>query len=154
GLRLAEEGLGLGADRIRTSPSLGLSAFHGVALILTQHPREGVAELEKVNELAHGSQQLTPLVVSHDNYVFGCEVTGELAPALTHGRDAVDYAERTGNQVSRGFAYLALGIANVLNREWHDALQAIEAARSLGGERRILWTEGGVLGAMAAAHLG
>ena len=51
----------------------------------------------------------TPLFFSHAFHVFRCEVTGEAAPALAHGREAVDYAERTGSQIGRIFAYLASG---------------------------------------------
>jgi hypothetical protein len=40
---------------------------------------------------------------------------------MAHGREAVSYAERMGSQVSRLFAYLSLGIANVLNKAWNDA---------------------------------
>jgi tetratricopeptide (TPR) repeat protein len=100
------------------------------------------------------SQQLTPLCISHASHVFRCVVTGEAAPALTHGRAAVDCAERTGNHASRTFAYLQLGIANVLNRVWRDALEALEQALAIGRERRVLTMEGGSLAGMAAAHLG
>jgi hypothetical protein len=51
GLRLARGDLGLGADRIGLSPSLGLSSVHGAALGLTGRPREGGAELDRVIEL-------------------------------------------------------------------------------------------------------
>jgi hypothetical protein len=42
-----------------------------------------------------------------------------------HGREAVDYAERTGSEAGRIIAYLCLGLANVLNRAWHDALEVL-----------------------------
>jgi hypothetical protein len=57
-------------------------------------------------------------------------------------------------QVGRVLAYCGLGIANVLNREWHDALEALGEAQAIGRKRRLLVGEGGVLGVMAAAHLG
>ncbi len=154
GLGLARGGLGLGADRIGFSPSLGLSCWRGAALSLTGRPREGAAELDQVIELARTSQQLTPLWFSHAVHVFRCEVTGEAVPALAHGREAVDYAERTGIPVARNFAYLYLGIANVLNGAWHDALEVLGTALTIGRERRLSVVESGVLAAMAAAHLG
>jgi tetratricopeptide (TPR) repeat protein len=117
-------------------------------------PREGATELDRVIELARTSQQLTPLSSSHSTHIFRCEVTGEAAPALAHGREAVDYAERTGNQITRIFAYLSLGHANVLNAAWNDALEALGTALTIGRERRLLVNEGGVLAVMAAAHLG
>ncbi len=154
GLRLARGDLDLGADRIGFSPSLGLSAFHGVALSVTGRPREGAAELDRVIECARPAQQLMPLYVAHAFHVLRCEVTGEAAPALAHGREAVNYAERMGSNFSRVFAYCALGIANVLNQTWHDALEALEQALAIGRERRLILVEGRVLAAVAAAHLG
>jgi tetratricopeptide (TPR) repeat protein len=155
GLRLAQGDLGLGADRIGFSPSLGLSVFHGAALSLMGHPHEGAAELDRVIELARTSQQLLPLYFSHALHaIFRCEVTGEAAPALAHGREALDYAERAGNQLGRVFAYYSLGRANVLNGAWRDALEALEQALAIGRDRRLLVSEGGWLATMAAAHLG
>jgi ATP/maltotriose-dependent transcriptional regulator MalT len=97
---------------------------------------------------------LTPLSVSHVYNVIRCEVTGEAVPALAHGREAVNSAERTGNQVARIFAYLFLGLADVLNRAWRDALEVLGTALTIGRERRLPVYEGGVLAVMAAAHLG
>jgi hypothetical protein len=107
-----------------------------------------------VIELARTYQQLTPLSVSHCWQVLRCEVTGETALALAHGREAVDCAERSSNQTAQMFAYFMLGLANVLNRAWHDALEALEKALEIGRERHLLVLESGVLGVMAAAHLG
>jgi tetratricopeptide (TPR) repeat protein len=154
GLGLAQGDLDLGADRIGFSPSLGLSYTHGIALSLTGHPREGGAELDRVIELARSSQQLTPLSGSHALYVFHCEVTGEAAPALAHGREAVNSAERMGAQSARIIAYFSLGLADVLNREWRNALEVLGTALRIARERRLSVAEGGVLAVMAAAHLG
>jgi tetratricopeptide (TPR) repeat protein len=154
GLGLAQGDHDLGADRIGFSPSLGLSCIHGVALSLTGNPSAGADELNRVIELARTLRQLTPLHFSHNNHVRRCEVTGEAAPALAHGREAVDYAERAGNQRGRILAYLSLGVANVLNGAWHDALDALGAASTIGKERRLLVLESSVLTVTAAAHLG
>jgi hypothetical protein len=89
GLWLAQGDLGLGADQIGFSPSLGLSGWHGVARSLTGRPRDGGAELDRVIERARMSEQLMPLCRSHFHHVLRCEVTGETAPALAHGREAV-----------------------------------------------------------------
>jgi hypothetical protein len=51
-------------------------------------------------------------------------------------------------------SYLGLGTANVLDGAWHEALEVLGTALKIGRERRISISEGGVLGAMAAAHLG
>jgi tetratricopeptide (TPR) repeat protein len=161
GLLLAQGDLSLGADIIGLSPSLGLKSTHGAALSLTGSPRDGAAELDRVIELARTSEQgggpragLLLLWFSHALHVFRCEVTGEAASALAHGREAVDYAERTGNQIGRVFGYFSLGRANVLNGAWHDALEGLEKALAISRERRLLSPEGGMLAGMAAAYLG
>jgi hypothetical protein len=66
----------------------------------------------------------------------------------------VDYAERTGHQAGRIYTYLHLGIANVLNRAWHEALEVLGMALTIARERRLSLPEGDVLAAMAAARLG
>jgi hypothetical protein len=66
----------------------------------------------------------------------------------------VDCAERAGNQIGRISAYFYLGLANVLNRAWRDALEVLGTALTIGRERRLSVHEGGVLAVMAAVHLG
>src|SRR5262249_36560124 len=109
---------------------------------------------DRVIELARTSRRLHPLFLSHALRVFGCEVMGEAPPALTHGREAVDGAERTSNQSGRVLGYVSLGLANVLNHAWHDALEALGTALTVGRERRLSVLEGGVVAMMGAAHLG
>jgi tetratricopeptide (TPR) repeat protein len=154
GLQLAQGDVNLGADRIGVSPSLILSSMRGIALSLGGHPRNGAAELDRVIERARASRSLLPLCVSHSFHVLRCEVTGEATPALAHGRDAVDQAERMGSQTARAFGYQNLGLAHVLNRAWRDALEALEQGLEITRTRRLLMLEGGALAAMAAAHLG
>src|SRR5262249_16261138 len=137
GLELARGDVNLGADRIGFSPGLGFSTFSGSALSLTGRPREGGAELDRVIEHAQASQQLLPLFVAHGLSVLRCEGTGETAAALAHGREAVSYAERTGNQSGRIFAYFTLGLANVFNRAWQAALEVLQQALAMGRERRL-----------------
>src|SRR5438876_578196 len=64
GLLLARGALGLGADRIGFSPSLGLSCFHGLALSLIGHLRDGEAELDRVIERAHAPAAGAALVLA------------------------------------------------------------------------------------------
>jgi tetratricopeptide (TPR) repeat protein len=92
--------------------------------------------------------------MAHAFHVYRCEVTGEAASALAHGREAADYAERMGSHMARIFAYLALGLASVSNRAWHDAIEVLQQPLAIGRERHLMWLEGAVLAGMAAAHLG
>jgi adenylate cyclase len=154
GLALASGHLDLGTDLFGFSPSLGLSFGEGLALSLMGHPDEGGIELDRIIELARTSQQLMPLSSAHVWHVSRCEVTGEAALALTHAREAVDFAERTGSPFGRTMAYLSLGLANVLNGAWNDALEVAGRALTIGRERRLLFNDCGVLAVMAAAHLG
>ncbi len=66
----------------------------------------------------------------------------------------MNHAERTGIQIVRIAAYHSLGVANVLNGAWHDALEVLGASLTIGRERQLPVWEGAVLGTMAAAHLG
>jgi adenylate cyclase len=160
-LALARQGLGspsvdlgFGGDRYGISPSTGFGWVLGAALSRTGYPREGATELDRVIKLTRASQNLALLCVAHGCHVSRCEITGEIVSALEHAREAVNYAERTRNQIARIFAYMSLGIANILNRAWHDALEALETALAVGRERRLLVFEGGVLATIAAGHLG
>jgi hypothetical protein len=91
--------------------------------------------------------------MSHALNVFGCEITGEEAPALAHAREAVDCAEKAGNPTARTIAYCSLGLANLLNRAWRDALQALEQTVAIGRERQVRLWEAPALAGMAAAQL-
>jgi class 3 adenylate cyclase/tetratricopeptide (TPR) repeat protein len=153
-LALAGGNLELGADRLAFSPTLGFWALHGATLCITGHVREGGAELDKVAELARASQQLFPLLNCRSLQTHYCEITGDAVSALAHAREALDYAERIGSYQGRVYAYSALGIANVMNHAWRDALDALEQALRIGRERRLGNYEARVLAAIAAAHLG
>jgi tetratricopeptide (TPR) repeat protein len=73
---------------------------------------------------------------------------------LAHARQTVDYAERTGSQFGRSVSHYNLGAANVLNRAWYDALEALEQALTIAREQRLLLNQGRVLAEIAAAYLG
>jgi tetratricopeptide (TPR) repeat protein len=154
GLRLTQGDLGLGADRLGFSPSLGLSVFRGVALSLTGRFRESASELDRVIELARASHQLLPLYMAHAFHVERCGVTGEAASALMHGREAVNHAEQMGSHFSRIFAYSSLGLANILNGACCDALEILEKALAIGRQRQLPLVESRVLALIATAHLG
>jgi tetratricopeptide (TPR) repeat protein len=161
GLAIAEEGLliaqgdlDLGAALAGFSPILGLAVAQGVSLSVTGRAREGAAALDRAIELARPSQQLHVFYIAHSFHVIRCDITGEATSALAHGREGLNYAERTGSQTSRIFASLQLGLANVLSGAWHDALDVLETALAIARERHLLAFESGVLATMAAAQLG
>src|SRR5438067_13804405 len=62
------------------------------------------------------------------------------------------WAVKDSWEASKGATHL--GLANVLNGAWHDALEALGMALTIGGERRRSVLEGGALALMAAAHRG
>jgi adenylate cyclase len=147
GLRLAHGDLLLGAERLGMSPSLMLSSWRGGVWSLTGCPREGAAELDRVIALARAPKQLPPLWVSHVYHVFSCEVTGEAASALAHGRESVD-PRRAGGQSPRANHRLPqLRARERLERcvarcarssrggvgDWEEAAAAIVGRRCSGG---------------------
>jgi tetratricopeptide (TPR) repeat protein len=154
GIELTQGDLGIGAVGMGFSPSLGFSVLHGLVLSLGGHPREGGAELDRVIEIARPSHFLAALYFSHASHVPRCEVMGETAAALAHARQAVDCAERAGSQIGRISSYRYLGIANLLNCRWHDALEVLEQALAIGRERRLQSWQSAVLAGMAGAHFG
>jgi hypothetical protein len=65
----------------------------------------------------------------------------------------VDCAEKAGNPTARTIAYCSLGLANLLNCAWRDALQALEQTVAIGRERQVRLWEAPALAGMAAAQL-
>jgi len=63
-----------------------------------------------------------------------CDVTGDVRAAVAHGRAAAEVAEKTGNQAIRVFAFSALGLANVLDEQWREALDALGQALAIARE--------------------
>jgi class 3 adenylate cyclase/tetratricopeptide (TPR) repeat protein len=154
GQELAQGDLSLGADRIGSSPSLGFSALKGGVLSLTGRLREGAAELDRVIELAQKVPQLQWLLFAHGFHVYRSEVTGEVASALAHGRESIDYAERSGSHIGRIFGRFCLGLGSLLNGAWRDALNVLQEGLAIGRERRLQSWESVVVAAVASAHLG
>ncbi len=68
---------------------------------------------------------------------------------------AAEVAEKTGNQAIRVFAFSALGLANVLDEQWREALDALGQALAIARERRagLPW-EAQLLAYLARAQLG
>jgi tetratricopeptide (TPR) repeat protein len=153
-LELAQGNQELGADQVGLSPVLGVSLYKGVALSLRGRPRDGRAEIDHVIDLAPVSQQLFLLWIAHGLQFYRYEVTGETASALAHAREAVSYAEQSGSNQGRAFAYSSLGRASVLSGAWHDALEVLGQALAISRGRRLSGVESTVLAAMAAAHTG
>jgi class 3 adenylate cyclase/tetratricopeptide (TPR) repeat protein len=154
GLELVQEDLDLGADQVGFSPSLGFSLFRAYFLNVTGRPADGAIELDRVIKLARASQQFVPLWVAHNFHVDRCSVTGDATAAPAHAYEALDYAERMANQHGRVAARHSLGIAKVLKGAWAEALEALEQALAIEGERRLEAHEGGLLGTIAEAILG
>ena len=50
----------------------------------------------------------------------------------------MNYAERMGAQTARIYAYFSLGLANVLNGAWHDALEVLGTALTIGREGSVI----------------
>jgi hypothetical protein len=75
--------------------------------------------------------------------------------ALAHAREALDFADRTGNALSRGRAHVHLGIARTMRQEWWEATAAIEQGLSIWRQGRVgLEGEPFALAHLAQAQLG
>jgi ATP/maltotriose-dependent transcriptional regulator MalT len=88
------------------------------------------------------------------------DCSGEAAPApqageaRRHALEAVRLAEASGNHFLRVFAYRALGTAQLIHAEWHDAAKSIGEALAVAREHTGRQLEGELLAELSRAQLG
>src|SRR5439155_1314349 len=117
-------------------PYLGALAVRGWILSTLGRLTEAARGLEQTISSAEQYGDWSPCGISHGLYARLCDVTGDVRAAVAHGRAAAEVAEKTGNQTIRVFAFSALGLANVLDEQWREALDALGQARAIARERR------------------
>ena len=111
--------------------------------------------VERALQLARKEGDMENVAWAHGWFVNLAYHTGEVAGALGHARQAVDIAEKVGSSVNRTLAYMALGMAHLVNGEWEAALHADEEALRIARESRagLVW-ESALLTSISEAHLG
>jgi class 3 adenylate cyclase/tetratricopeptide (TPR) repeat protein len=80
---------------------------------------------------------------------------GEAGTALGHARRAVEITERIGDSFARSWAWLFLGMAEVMRGSWKTAIEALERSREIYRELHVaVEAEPWRLAFLAEAHLG
>ena len=116
---------------------------------------EAAQGLEQTFTLGEQFGESAPSSLSHCVYTQLCDFTGDVRAAVAHGRAAAELAEKTGNQTLRVLAFEALGVANVLDGQWREAVEALGQALTIARERRAsLQLEAQLLALLARAQLG
>jgi class 3 adenylate cyclase/tetratricopeptide (TPR) repeat protein len=137
------------------SPYLNLLELRANLLAYAGRWPEAASGFERAIVVAreHGHQVLAASACS--DYGWWAAVFGDSAKALTYARRGLATAEQVGSQMTRVYAYDALGIAELSAERWTEAVAALEEARRIAREVRTS-EETGVLtlAHLAEAHLG
>jgi class 3 adenylate cyclase/tetratricopeptide (TPR) repeat protein len=155
GLALTAEDPRLGADAFGYSPYIFLVGNRGGALAAMGRFAEAAASLDRAAQLARQHGEAEILGFFHAIYVELAWLSGqEPQAALGHARHAVEIAEKGGSPLSRAIAYLWLGQAYLMTKDWSQAAGALEQGLRIASETRAgLAYEGLMLALLARAYL-
>jgi adenylate cyclase len=123
----------LGDGRPELDSEAGLSPYglllvqRGHALTYLGRPREGTRAIERAIEIARERRDGQLLAFASLGYVLPCDLLGETEQMLAHARRGVELAEASGSPWLRALALSALGHANLANRRWTEAIEALTA---------------------------
>ncbi|MGH7897094.1 MAG: ATP-binding protein, partial [Candidatus Binatia bacterium] len=131
------------------SPYLNLLQLRANLLAYAGRWREAVDGFERMIAIAR--EQTHPVLVDSGSSDYGwwAALFGDPATALVQARRGVEVAEKLGNQMSRVYAYNALGVAELAGGRFAEAVAALERALSIAREMRT----GQEAGILTLAHL-
>jgi len=144
----------VGDRLIGASPYVFALALAAAALAWTGRIGEAERDAARAIELAREDRQFFPRALAHAFRVYACEISGDVASARAHGREAVALSERFGNEPLRTLALASLGLAHVLEERWAEALGAVNRSLSMLKARGSHWWESCLLATLARARLG
>jgi adenylate cyclase len=145
----------LGARIIGFSPFLALLITQGVALMQTGRLAEARETFDRVLELARDDVDVETRGNAHAVYAAWARLVGDTQLAASHVRQVLDFAERIGAARFRAQAYLELGALKVLERQWREAVAALEESLAIMREKRArLEYEASTMAYLAEAYLG
>lgn len=142
-LELAERLLAAAGDDRSIGAGLGWARpygwavmWRGGAMINMGRLAEGRAQMERSMRMAREDGDVENLLWSHNMMVLVLECEqGDGEQALAHARAACELAERAGGVFAQAWSQYYLGIAHLLGREWHQAIDAFAAASTFAQER-------------------
>jgi class 3 adenylate cyclase/tetratricopeptide (TPR) repeat protein len=144
----------VGARLIGTSPYLFSLALGAAARAWAGRIGEAERDAARAIELAREDRQLFPRTLAHAFRVYACDISGDIASARAHGREAAELAERFGNEPLRTIAFASLGLAHVLDERWAEALDTVDRQLGMLKARDSHWWEPCLLAVLARARLG
>jgi adenylate cyclase len=155
GLALTSEDFGLGAGALGFSPYIFFVGVRGLPLAEMGRFAETAASLDRAAQLARQHGEVEILGWVHASYVHLAWLSGqEPQGALGHARHAVEIAEKIGSPLSCAIAYLWLGQAYVMTKDWGQAAGALEQGLRIASEARAgLVYEAVMLALLARAYL-
>jgi adenylate cyclase len=161
GLEFADKAIGrapdnprLGAELAGFSPFIQTFNFRGTILTYMGRHEESLRDLDRGTALAQEHGDVEVLGWMHGNYPFAAFASGNDLGAMSHARQALEIAEKSGSAISRVTARWALGMAHMSSGEWSEAKEALVQTLTLAREKRAgLFTEGNALTHLAAAYL-
>ncbi len=136
-------------------PTVWYYALRGFFLVYTGRLVEAAESLRRCERALRELGQAQPLSWWHAVSALRCALAGDPAAALSHGRLAVDEAEKVGSGLALVLAYGFDGAGLAANGEWAAAASryelALERAR---GTRALLTLEAEILSGLARSQLG
>jgi class 3 adenylate cyclase/tetratricopeptide (TPR) repeat protein len=127
----------LGTGVFTTSPYIFCLWWRGNLLSSTGRFREAAVDLERALALARVRGEVESVGWMHSSFAQLAEQTGAIEGAADHARQAVETAEKTGSSFSRALAYRVLGLTYVLDREWRQAVDALEQSLAIARRHHV-----------------
>ena len=137
------------------SPYLNLLQLRANLLAYAGRWPEAVVGFERMIAIAREQEQQVLVDTGSSDYGWWAAVFGDGPTALLNARRGIEVAEKLGNQMTRVYAYNALGAVELSAQRWSEAATALKQARRISQEMRT-GEEAGVftLAHLAEAHLG
>jgi adenylate cyclase len=154
-IELADGDPGVGAGIVIGCPYAYCHAVKGAFLAYLGELAEARRLIDEGRRLAGEHGDVESVGWSHVWSVSLAYVAGEPEAAVDHARRALEIAERIGDTYSRALAWTMLGWAESARGEWRRAIEALECAREIRGNRLTTpEAETVVLGVLGESYLG
>jgi class 3 adenylate cyclase/tetratricopeptide (TPR) repeat protein len=153
-IELADSDPTVGAGIVLACPYANCHVFKGVFMTPLGELEEARRLLQHGRELAHEHGDIEVVGWSHMWSVWLAYFLGAPEAALGHGQEGVEIAERIGGSFSRAVAWLHLGGAELMRREWQRAIDALERSLAIARERHYREHDGWRLTLLGESYLG
>jgi adenylate cyclase len=154
-IELADGDPGVGAGVVSACPYAYCHAVKGGFLAYLGELPEARRLIDQGRRLAGEHGDLESVGWSHVWSVSLGFVSGESEASVRHARRALEIADRIGDTYSRALAWNMLAWAESTRGAWREAIEALEHAREISGERlRPVEADSAMLGVLGESCLG